>query len=61
MVQLKSCPFCGNEVRLEGGDHVGRDGRPYWYVLCPNCGGSVWGSEDKERAIEAWNRRVNDG
>ena len=56
---LKPCPFCGGKANLE------------WYVLpkyecvihclvCPLSFGRYLG-RNKEEAIEAWNRRVDDG
>lgn len=54
MAELKPCPFCGYDAELINGDD-------YHWVSCPNCGADTMGSEDKEKAIEAWNRRMRDG
>lgn len=61
--ELKPCPFCGGEARMNvafasGGDHsVGV------YVVCLECrswSGTKWGDGAQEKAAEAWNRRAND-
>ena len=68
MADLKSCPFCGNELRLLSGFcnepsaywDGGLRGQEYGYVMCPVC--SVILKEDTEdEAIKAWNRRATDG
>ena len=60
MSELKSCPFCGGKAGL-----VYRE--PVSCVVCRKCGATgAMGSDSyevgdgKEKAIEAWNRRVND-
>ena len=60
MTELKPCPFCGGEATFGGSEHVKPYDKPYWYVVCFNCGASVYGNEDKEKAVEAWNRRVKE-
>lgn len=60
MTKLKRCPFCGEEVVLHGSEDIDGKSTPYWYVKCECCGASVWGSNDKEKAIAAWNRRVKE-
>ena len=60
MSGLKKCPFCGGEATLTK-EH------DRFFVSCENddCGVVVetrfWVSRTMERAIEAWNRRANDG
>lgn len=55
MTELKLCPFCGEVPILAGSD----EGNPYWFVMCDNCGATVLGSADKNKAVESWNRRAN--
>ena len=60
MDKLKPCPFCGGETVVSG--HHNRFTE--WYLCsCPKCHISQTSSEYSFRyeAIEAWNRRVNDG
>ena len=52
-MELKPCPFCGGRATLEGND--------YFWVECTSCDAMTRGSEDKQKAIEAWNRRAEDG
>lgn len=61
--ELKPCPFCGEKVFLYGFEDykdIDRKSTPYYYVKCGNCGATVWGDEDKEKAVEAWNRRTQE-
>ncbi len=56
MPELKPCPFCGgtkfNIVNVYGED---------FYVACHTCTTCGPSGETYEEAIEAWNRRVEDG
>lgn len=62
MNELKPCPFCGGEA------YICKENIPYhptsYAVDCGNDRCDVDPStdffEDKEKAIEAWNRRVKD-
>ena len=59
MEELKPCPFCGKDAKIEanGDDYTS-------YVVCVSCGArGEWFKisprySSVERAIEAWNRRV---
>ena len=53
-MELKSCPFCGKNPYLNGGDD-------YYWVSCFSCGAETQGDEDVAIAIERWNRRAEDG
>ncbi len=70
MDELRSCPFCGGEAKLEG---VGDDGLSYHvaesWVECDECEAqAVAFLNDKydeesseacrEKAIAAWNKRI---
>ena len=54
---LKPCPFCGGEaVLVKNFSSI-----PGWsYVRCQECGASVACVTDPYRAIENWNRRVEE-
>ena len=63
MIELKPCPFCGGKALLSH-DHAGIGAS---YIRCEKCGlesirflkSFEIASDDK--AVEFWNRRVNDG
>jgi Lar family restriction alleviation protein len=58
MENLKPCPFCGGEADIEEIPGSPFTNEPYtWGVGCKTCN-IGWYEESKERAIEAWNRRV---
>ena len=58
--QLKHCPFCdGTATVAEVTDY---DGNIVWEVSCDDCPGAMnWSYETEDKAINAWNRRANDG
>jgi Lar family restriction alleviation protein len=61
MDELKPCPFCGSDritimVRLPFNDEV-----VGYYVFCSGCGARSALNFSEEIAIEAWNRRAEDG
>lgn len=69
MYYLKPCPFCGGQAMLITSPSLG-----IVYIQCQSCTAmvgrkrkivsSMIGSEffaNKEKAIEAWNRRADDG
>ena len=53
MVELRSCPFCGGEIRVVdcGGEYF-----DFW---CFNCLLSMQ-ADTYEEGLEKWNRRVGD-
>ena len=57
--ELKPCPFCGSAAEYE---HINdSDSGSRGFVRCTNlCCEMSW-IEDKEYAIERWNRRCSDG
>lgn len=57
MNELKPCPFCGGEAFLE--EEKICDEMSFWFVICMKCGGSKF--SDKNLAVKAWNRRVQNG
>ena len=57
MGELKHCPFCGGRANLvlKGGS---------FFVHCTSCPASIitkYVHQSKAEAIEAWNRRAEDG
>ena len=66
MEKLKPCPFCGEYGSVRLMTRHGKDGwRDRFYVLCEydsgGCGASGGWYHTKEEAIEAWNRRADNG
>ena len=70
MAELKPCPFCGGEARMKYGKYnlLGAYGteetaRKWAGVWCVKCGieQPIRKYVTKEQAIEAWNRRAEDG
>ena len=53
-VKPLNCPFCGREGEIIDRHH--RDGTVFWLIDC-HCGVFTEGHEDKERAVNIWNRR----
>ena len=60
MTELKPCAHCGGSA--EGKWRYRRPGGNacYW-VRCIECGVSTTAYDTEAEAIEAWNRRTNDG
>jgi len=50
MKELKRCPFCGGEAKIEG--------YKIFWATCKECTTETKVFDTKEEAIEAWNRRV---
>lgn len=68
-MKLKPCPFCGANEHSAGRPAVitetlmGPDGSALDYaVRCQRCGAQTdWYPDEKEDAVEAWNRRAGEG
>lgn len=66
--ELKPCPFCGGKAGLTSFFHEERQHYPFYgEVICLKCQASVGSTgfsktaeEAERKAMEAWNRRVND-
>lgn len=58
MAELKPCPFCGSEAHLAV--IAGGLPRPIYYGFCTNghCQTTMVKRRSKQKAIEAWNKRV---
>ncbi|ANI16704.1 hypothetical protein A9C11_23255 [Pseudomonas citronellolis] len=52
MSELKPCPMCG------GAAFVGPLTRKRWFCECEECGVSMISQNDKQAAIDQWNRRA---
>ncbi len=75
METLKPCPFCGNPYLLVGTvadmeyqdeTHEDYEINSHSYVVCcgfnnGGCGSSTGCHESADKAIEAWNRRADNG
>ena len=60
MAELKPCPFCGGKAFLT--NDLATYGCDVMYrVICENCNISTPLKWTEEKAIEAWNRRAEDG
>ena len=63
-MELKPCPFCGGEAKVCGFHYSlhGMGDPQDFCVVCNSCSASSYHYANKpEKAIAAWNRRVNDG
>lgn len=64
MAELKCCPFCGYENPELQHDH---NYGGYSYITCPKCKcisekfPKLYSESSDKRAIEAWNRRADNG
>ncbi len=52
-LELKPCPFCGSEAKV-----IGSDKYSDYLTKCLKCGASSEYFDTREKAAEAWNRRV---
>lgn len=58
MSKLKPCPFCGKTPVTVVDDET----EEKFGVKCFSCGGAIYPEKETlDEAIEAWNRRINDG
>lgn len=53
-----ACPFCGGKSVI--GNSAFSNGQPAKYVYCVACLAQTGKHSDEKKAIEAWNRRIND-
>lgn len=56
MSELKPCPFCDGEAKLE----IYESEIPLYNVVCKICRAASAIFVEKEKAIKAWNRRAKD-
>lgn len=60
MEELKKCPFCGGEAKVEYFKSINNVEIVAAEVMCTKCRASSGTYRTKEEAIEAWNRRVEE-
>lgn len=60
MSELKPCPFCGRTDTLHF-DRYQSDGEWWGYIECTECIMTGPVGKLKIDAVDAWNRRANDG
>ena len=60
MTELKPCPFCGGEAFVHKFTIEGTDGF-FISVMCRVCYAQTGNQTKEAHAIEAWNRRADDG
>lgn len=57
IMDVKACPFCGDDESIK----LVIDEYPYYRkysILCGRCGARSVEANEPEKAIEVWNRRV---
>ena len=59
MIELEHCPLCG-DTAIAGATHKPVGSAEFYEVICVECGARIRRSS-KRKAVEAWNRRANDG
>lgn len=63
MEKNKPCPFCGSDNIAVYMQYTGSAGLKYggYYPECVACGCRLISYKSQKEAIEAWNRRTDDG
>lgn len=64
--ELKTCPFCGGEAEIHicmvvDENNIGIIRQGQTGVHCTNCRTATHIFDNEDEAIEAWNRRVENG
>ena len=61
MAELKPCPFCGGEAKIKLFKSGIFKRITVYYAECAVCGNQTKVQFETEQAIEAWNRRAQNG
>lgn len=64
MDNLKPCPFCGGDARMSETTTDRENKFEFGWIGCQKCRcfiNYINNSRGKRKAVEVWNRRVNDG
>lgn len=56
--RLKPCPFCGADEASGVHFETIWDDKEKFRIMCENCGAEISDFKTLEKAVEAWNRRV---
>lgn len=60
--ELKPCPFCGGEAKIHTSEEFFLiDKKKFSSVFCKNCQATSRYFNTSKEAIEAWNRRADNG
>ena len=57
MNEVKPCPFCGHDGKVEKEEPEIPTGEEWYRVICDNCGGNSGWLMWPEAAIRSWNQR----
>lgn len=52
---------CGGKADCNDTGITSKDGKPLWWVECPECGISTYGHQQKDEAKAAWSRAMSGG
>lgn len=63
MPELKPCPFCGDEaIYITTAIKAGNIVKEFYSISCLGCNAEIYKyCKTEEEAVEAWNRRAEDG
>ena len=61
MEELKPCPMCGEPAILKDRFVAGIANQKAYWVVCSKCQLKLHERNSGKKAIEAWNRRVDNG